>query len=119
METPFLSSNPGRVILVAVAVFLASFAAYTITGSVYPIACGMPVGITIAFVAVGLGMGEYSEPAMFSILVLPPTLWGFFYLTVNVVGGAGSTTFGYITAACAALTLLKAAMGGGEGEATA
>ena len=116
METPFLSSNPGRVILLAAAVFLFSFAAFSITGSIYPLACGMPVGITLSFVAVGVGLEDHVLPTLYTILLMPPALWGFYFLTAHLPNAAG---FGYAVGVAGLLSLGKAAVGGSKGKAVA
>ncbi len=77
----FLQSSSGRFMMAAHAVFLGSTAVYLLTGSMYTWGIGPPLGITLAFVSVGLGMKEYLKETMFAVTVMPCALWGFAYLT--------------------------------------
>jgi hypothetical protein len=99
-------------VLLAGAVFLASGAAGLMmdeTGSLYAIGVGFPIGITVAFVGVGIGLADYVRETMFSVLVLPPALWGFFYL-MNELDFVKASTWGYGMAALAIVCLLRAAV---------
>jgi hypothetical protein len=86
--TPFIESTTGRLLLAAAGIALMSGASQLITGSYYIAGVGLPAAITIAFVAVGTGMGDYTKETLFSILLMPPALWGFMYL-VGEIGHGG------------------------------
>lgn len=116
MATPYLHSTSGRLILAAAAVFLAAGAAGVISSSLYAIGIGFPAGITLAFVAVGLGLEDYTRPTLFSIMVMPPALWGFYYLMEELKYGGGSTTLGYAFAFLALCSIGKAAFPGSAEE---
>jgi hypothetical protein len=109
---PFTQSTSGRVMLAAAAVFLASAGWYTISHNLYALGIGMPMGITLAFVSVGLGLGDgYMKETMFGITVLPAALWGFMYLSNEMVY-RHLPWGGYVMVVLAALCAAKGAMGG-------
>jgi len=113
MNSPYLKSSTGRLMLGAAAVFLLSFAAYAVASSLYAIAIGMPIGITLAFVSVGLGMDEYTKETLFACTVLPPVLWGAYIAYAHLEGAA---TWGYLAGLLGVICLGNAAMGGGGEE---
>ncbi len=117
MGVPFLSSNGGRLLLLSAACFLAASAWLVVSNNLYALGIGMPAGITIAFVGVGLSMHDYPRETVLSLLLLPPALWGFMYL-VGEFTWAKSTTWGYGIGALAVLAVLKAAIPGNK-EASA
>jgi hypothetical protein len=109
--TPFIESTPGRLVLAAAAIALISGASQLITGSYYIAGVGLPAAITLAFVGVGLGMGEYTKETLFSVLLMPPVLWGFMYLVGEI--GRGGWGWGFLLLGIVAIA--KAAIpGGGE-----
>jgi hypothetical protein len=113
MPTTFRQSSPGRLLLLAGACFLASAAALLVSGSLYAIGIGMPIGITIAFVAVGLGISDdYIRETLFAVCLLPPALWGFYYLMGEL--HTGSQAGGWLMALVAAGMLGLAAFPGGS-----
>jgi hypothetical protein len=78
----YLQSQPGRIMMAAHAVFLATVAIYLLTDSYYAWGIGMPAGITLAFVSVGFSLQqEYLKEALIGITLLPVALWCFAYLT--------------------------------------
>src|SRR5262245_8268914 len=111
MVVPFRQSAPGRLLLVAAACFLAAAAALLMTGSLYAIGIGMPIGITIAFVGVGLGLGDYTRETLVTVALLPPLLWGFYYLMAEL-SSASRGGFGWPLAILAGLALVIAAYPG-------
>ena len=113
MVVPFRQSAPGRLILVAAACFLGAAAALLMTGSIYAIGIGMPIGITIAFVGVGLGLGEYTRETMYTVLLMPPLLWGFYYLMAELSSGRAGG-WGWPLAILAVLALGAAAFPGSK-----
>jgi len=108
MET-FAQSIGGRLVMAANAVFLGTSAAYLLTGSLYTWGIGMPIGLTLAFVGVGLSMTDYLRETMFSITVLPTALWGFTYL-LGELDWRAITWPAYIIGALAVLALYRAAV---------
>jgi hypothetical protein len=115
MPTPFLSSTSGRVLLCSFSAFTLSAAAYLINGNMTIFGLGFPLGLTLSFVGIGLGMSEYTKQTMMSVLVLPPALWGFIYLTGEFKYRSASS-WGYGLALLGVVALAKAAMGGGAGD---
>ncbi len=112
MSVPFFSSNPGRLVMLAAACFLGAAAWLLVAGNLYALGIGMPVGITLAFVGVGLGMTDYPKETMMSLLLLPPALFGFIYLMGEF--STGTRSWGWGIGALAALALLKAAIPGSK-----
>lgn len=113
MATPFLSSTPGRLLLAAAGLYLLSAAAYLLWTNLTVFGIGLPAAITLSFVGVGLGMADYTKQTLLSVVLLPPALWGFMYLTGEFhFRSAG--TWGYGIALLGILALGKAAMGGGD-----
>lgn len=110
MSTPFFSSNPGRLILLAAACFTGAAAWLLLAGNLYALGIGMPAGITFAFIGVGLGMHDYPRQALLSMVLLPPALWGFTYLMGEF--STGNHSWGWGIAAVAVLALLRAAVPG-------
>jgi hypothetical protein len=113
MPTPFLSSVSGRILLAAFASFTLSAAAYLLAGNMTIFGLGFPLGLTLSFVGIGLGMTDYTRQTMLSVLVLPPALWGFIYLT-GEFKYRSANSWGYGLALLGILALGKAAMGGGS-----
>ena len=113
MVVPFRQSAPGRLLLVAAACFLGAAAALLISGSIYAIGIGMPLGITVAFVGVGLGIGEYTRETLYTVALLPPLLWGFYYLMAEL-SHVSASGWGWPMAIIAALALGVAAFPGGS-----
>ncbi|MBM4360022.1 MAG: hypothetical protein FJ096_18105 [Deltaproteobacteria bacterium] len=113
MPTPFLSSVSGRILLAAFASFTLSAAAYLVAGNLTIFGIGFPLGLTLSFVGVGLGMSEYTSQTMLSVLVLPPALWGFIYLT-GEFKYRSANSWGYGLALLGVIALAKAAMGGSD-----
>jgi ABC-type transport system involved in cytochrome c biogenesis permease component len=115
--TPFLQSPGGRVVLVAAAVFLGTTGWYTISHNLYALGIGMPLGITLSFVGVGLALPDYLGESLFAVTVLPCALWSLIYAT-------GEATFrhqpwlGYLLVLLAVLSLGRAAMGSPSSPAT-
>jgi hypothetical protein len=91
---PFTRSNPGRLVLLAAAIFLLSGAVMVASDDHYAFGIGMPAAITIAFVAVGVSMGSYVKETLFTACVLPPGLWGFMYL-IGELKHADARNWGY------------------------
>jgi hypothetical protein len=79
MET-FAQSQGGRLMMAAHAAFLGTTAVYLFTGSLYAWGIGMPLGITFAFISVGLSLEDYLKEAFIGITLLPVALWCFTYL---------------------------------------
>ncbi|MBM4376488.1 MAG: hypothetical protein FJ095_15510 [Deltaproteobacteria bacterium] len=115
MPTPFLSSTSGRVLLSAFAAFMLSAGVYLINGNMTIFGLGFPLGLTLSFVGVGLGMNDYTRQTMMSVLLLPPALWGFIYLTGEFKYRSASS-WGYGLALLGVIALAKAAMGGGAAD---
>jgi hypothetical protein len=113
MLAPFFRSTSGRLILAAAAIFLASGAAGVVWHNLYAVGIGYPVAITLSFVGVGLGLGEYTKEALFSVTVMPPMLWGFYFLTEEL-RFAQSTALGYGMILVALICAGKAAFPGSE-----
>lgn len=113
MPTPYLSSVSGRVLLCALATFMLSAAAYLLYGNMTIFGIGFPLGLTLSFVSVGLGMTDYTKQTVLSVLVLPPALWGFIYLT-GEFKFRSANSWGYGLALVGIAALAKAAMGGGH-----
>lgn len=113
MPTPFLSHVSGRIMLAAFASFMLSSAAYLVAGNMTIFGLGFPVGLTLSFVGVGLGMSDYTKETMMSVLLLPPALWGFIYLT-GEFKFRSANNWGYGLALLGIVALAKAAMGGGS-----
>lgn len=111
--TPFLQSTGGRVVLAAATVFLATTGWYTISHNLYVLGIGMPAGITLAFVGVGLAMPDYLGESLFSVTVLPCALWGLMYAT-GEADFRHQNWLGYILVILAVVAAAKAMMGGGE-----
>ena len=113
MPTPYLSSVSGRVLLCAFASFMLSAAAYLLYGNMAIFGLGFPLGLTLSFLAVGFGMTDYTKETLLSMLVLPPALWGFIYLT-GEFKYRSANSWGYGLAFLGVLALGRAAMGGGD-----
>jgi hypothetical protein len=111
--TPFLSSTSGRLLLAAAGLYLLSVAAYLLWGSHTIFGIGLPAAITLSFVGVGFGMADYTKETMLSVVLLPPALWGFIYLT-GEFKFRSANSWGYGIALLGVVALAKAAMGGGE-----
>lgn len=111
----FSASTGGRIVWAAAAVFLATTGWYTVSHNLYALGIGMPAGITLAFVGVGLSMNDYQGEALFAVTVLPCALWGLIYAT-NEADFRAQTWLGYIFVLLAVLAAGKAAMGGGDAE---
>lgn len=123
MPTPFLSSTPGRLLLTAAGLYLLSNASYLLWGNLTIFGWGLPAAITLSFVAVGLGMGDYTKQTLLAVVLLPPVLWGFMYLTGEFHFSASRTVmgthfapnpWGYGIALLGAIALGRAALGGGQ-----
>lgn len=117
MPTPFFSSVSGRILLCAFASFTLSAAAYLVSGNMTIFGLGFPIGLTLSFVGIGLGMTDYTRETMMSVLVLPPALWGFIYLT-GEFKYRSANSWGYGLALLGVMALGKAAMGGTPSEPT-
>ncbi len=111
MPTPFVSSVSGRLLLTAFAAFTLSAAAYLLYGNMTAFGLGFPIGLTLSFLAVGLGMTEYTRQTLLSMIALPPALWGFMYLTAEFQYHSANN-WGYGLALLGVLALGRAAMGG-------
>ena len=118
MQKSFLSTASGRLLLVAAAIYLFTAGAYLVWDNLVALGLGMPAGITVSFVAVGLGSREYIKETLMTIICMTPTLWGFIYLMGELkyhdLGG-----WGWGILLLGVLALGKAAMGGDEEEAGA
>lgn len=113
---PSFSETPGgRIVWAAAAVFLATAGWYTVSHNLYALGIGMPIGITLAFVGVGITMTDYTGEALFSITVLPCALWGLIYMTGEADHRA-VTWIGYVFVVLAVIAAGKAAMGGGDDD---
>ncbi len=95
--------------LLAAASFLGAAAAMVVAHNLYALGIGMPAGITMAAVAVGLGLGDYPKEILLSVLLLPPSLWAFTYLMGEFTAG-NSHSWGWGLGALALLALLRAAL---------
>lgn len=118
MATPYLSSKSGRILLVALALYMLSAAAYLLHGNMTLFGLGFPAALTLSFVSVGLGMTDYTKQTLLSVLVLPPLLWGFIYLT-GEFKYRSANNWGYGLALIGILALGKALVGGGSPAAPA
>jgi hypothetical protein len=114
---PFNETAGGRVVWAAAAVFLATAGWFAISHNLYALGIGMPAGITLAFVGVGLSLPDYSGECLFAVTVLPCALWGLMYLTFEM-DHRHQNWFGYVLCVVAVIAAGKAMMSGGE-EATA
>jgi hypothetical protein len=61
-----------------------------------------------------MGISDYARETLYSVLLLPPFLWGFYYLMGELHGG--STAWGWPMAILAAVLLGMAAFPGGSSE---
>jgi hypothetical protein len=118
MPTPFLSSPSGRLLLAAAGLYLLSAAAYLLWGNLTAFGIGLPAAITLSFVGVGLGMSDYTKQTLLAILLLPPALWGFIYLT-GEFRFRSATSWGWGIALIGVIALGKAAMGTDQAGETA
>ncbi len=100
-------------VLAAAAVFLATTGWYTVSHNLYVLGIGMPAGITLSFVGVGLALPDYAGPSLFSVTVLPCALWGLIYAT-NEATFRHQGWLGYIFVVLAVAAAAKALMGGGD-----
>ena len=113
---PSFSETPGgRILWIAAAVFLGTTGWYAISHNLYALGIGMPAGITLAFVGVGLTMTDYTKETMFAITVLPCALWGLMYAT-GEADYRSQAGLGYIFVVLAVIATGKAMMSGGGGE---
>lgn len=113
---PFHKSAPGRILLVATAVFLLTGASFVKWGSYVALGIGMPAGITLAFIGVGLGMRSYVRETLLGLVLLPPALWGFmFFIPYASASSAWPVVFGAAGIVAAGL----AATGKGSSQTTA
>lgn len=88
------------------AAFLASGAAYLLFDSIYAWGIGPMVGITLAFVSVGMGMKDYLKETMIGVTVMPAALWGFTYFALELDWRATAwPAYGMAVAAAIALYL--------------
>ncbi len=113
----FSETAGGRVVWAAAALFLATTGWYAISHNLYVLGIGMPAGITLAFVGVGMSMPDYQGECLFSITVLPCALWVLMYATAEA-HFRHQAWLGYIFCVLAVITAGKAIMGG-SGEVTA
>ena len=107
---PFSSSKPGRLLLLAAAVFLLSAGCRVAAGPAWVYGLGMPAGITISFVAVGLGMAEHTKETLFATIMGPVVLWAFTYLACEF-NYASATSWSWGIGLVGVLALLKAIKG--------
>lgn len=113
MQKSFLSTASGRLLLVAAAVYLLSAGAYLLWNNLVALGLGMPAGITISFVAVGLGSREHIKETLMTVICMPPALWGFIYLMGEFKYHEASG-WGWVILLLGVLALGRAAMGGGK-----
>ncbi len=113
MQKSFLSTASGRLLLVAAACYLFTAGAYLLWDNLVAFGLGMPAGITVSFVAVGLGTREYIKETMMTVICMTPVLWGFMYL-LGELHYRGAKSWGWGIMLLGALALGRAAMGGGE-----
>lgn len=111
----FNETAGGRIIWAAAAVFLATTGWYTVSQNLYALGIGMPAGITLAFVGVGLSMEDYAGEALFSVTVLPCALWALMY-TTGEADHRSIVWIGYVFIVLGLIAAGKALMGGGGDE---
>ena len=81
---------------------------------IYIIGLSFPVSITIAFIGVGLGLHEYGKELMYTVLMAPPALWGFYYL-MGELEFNNANSWGYGVLLLAIIAAGRAAFPGGNG----
>lgn len=113
MQKSFLSTASGRLLLVAAACYLFTAGAYLLWNNLVAFGLGMPAGITISFVAVGLGSREHIKETLMTVICMTPVLWGFMYL-LGELKYHEANGWGWGILLLGVLALGRAAMGGGE-----
>lgn len=96
--------------MLAAAVFLLCGACHVAAGPAWVYGLGMPAGITLSFVGIGLGMSDYTHDTMLWICVGTPALWGFMYL-IGELDYASATGWSWGIGLVGLVALVKAIKG--------
>lgn len=118
MQQSFLSTTTGRLLLVSAAIYLFAAGGYLLWSSFVAFGLGMPAGITVSFIAVGLGSREHVKETLMTVICMPPVLWGFMYL-LGELKYQDASGWGWGIMLIGVLALGRAAMGSGDRTAEA